>query len=278
MNDEVMVDPMLDSINAPGGITESLSASEANQFWMNAGMWNPNLGNQMPFLNSKNQNDLGSDTRNVIQENREPSNTSTATTSTNRTRSSSPTPTRQTRKRSLASSRSSIPSASSGSPDNHQKTAKVRQQPSRQRKQPEKMSSSTSQRKENRVKQEPEMDEDDSKRNRFLERNRVAASKCRQKKKEWVNDLEETKHDLENLNNSLQMEYNALVLESTRMKNHLMTHANCNDPNIDQWIENEARKFVQNTTGLFDSIHDSIHGAGARAGGPRNGNGEFVFL
>lgn len=274
MSDQVMVDPMLDSISASGGTSQGISATEANQFWINASLWNQIPGNQMQFFDRKNLNDPGSDTRDINQENRQPSNTSTATSSTNRTRSSSPTSTRQTRKRSMASSRSSIPSINSASPDNNQKAGRVRQQPSRQRKQSEKLPSSTSQRKEERVKQEPGVEEDDSKRNRFLERNRVAASKCRQKKKEWVNDLEETKHDLESRNNSLQMEHNALVLELTRMKNHLMTHANCNDPNIDQWIENEARKFVQNTSGLFDNIRPS--GAGAGVGSHRNRNGAVV--
>ncbi|OHW94649.1 bZIP transcription factor [Colletotrichum incanum] len=87
--------------------------------------------------------------------------------------------------------------------------------------------------------------ENDGKRDKFLERNRVAASKCRQKKKEWVSDLQETKQGLENQHAQLQMEYNGLVDEVTRMKNELMSHANCNDPNINLWLENEARRFVQ---------------------------------
>ncbi|TDZ34614.1 Basic leucine zipper (bZIP) transcription factor atfB [Colletotrichum spinosum] len=90
-------------------------------------------------------------------------------------------------------------------------------------------------------------DEDDNKRDKFLERNRVAASKCRQKKKEWVSDLQETKQGLENQHAQLQMEYNRLVDEVTRMKNELMSHANCNDPNINLWLENEARRFVQSS-------------------------------
>jgi hypothetical protein len=41
------------------------------------------------------------------------------------------------------------------------------------------------------------------------------------------------------------MEYNGLLGEVSRMKNQIMAHANCHDPNIDKWIENEARRFVQ---------------------------------
>lgn len=84
-----------------------------------------------------------------------------------------------------------------------------------------------------------------AKRDKFLERNRVAASKCRQRKKEWVSGLEEAKNGLETQNAHLQMEYNGLLGEVSRMKNQIMAHANCHDPNIDKWIENEARRFVQ---------------------------------
>ncbi|KAK1965935.1 bZIP transcription factor [Colletotrichum sublineola] len=91
----------------------------------------------------------------------------------------------------------------------------------------------------------PAQDVHEGKRDKFLERNRIAASKCRQKKKEWVSDLQETKQGLENQHAQLQMEYNGLVDEVTRMKNELMSHASCNDPNINLWLENEARRFVQ---------------------------------
>lgn len=84
-----------------------------------------------------------------------------------------------------------------------------------------------------------------NKRDKFLERNRIAASKCRQRKKQWVNGLEEAKNGLETQNSQLQMEYNSLLGEVSRMKNQIMSHATCHDPNIDKWIDNEARRFVQ---------------------------------
>ena len=82
------------------------------------------------------------------------------------------------------------------------------------------------------------------KRNRLLEKNRVAASKCRQRKKEYVSDLEETKSGLENQNFRLQLEYHGLLGEVTQMKSQLMSHASCQDPIIDKWIQNEARRIV----------------------------------
>jgi cyclic AMP-dependent transcription factor ATF-2 len=91
---------------------------------------------------------------------------------------------------------------------------------------------------------------EDDMRNKFLERNRVAASKCREKKKEFVSKLEETKITLERKHTQLQVEYNALITEVGGLKHDLMTHAKCNDANIDKWIANEARKFVQ-TSDIF---------------------------
>jgi hypothetical protein len=77
----------------------------------------------------------------------------------------------------------------------------------------------------------------------------VAASKCRQKKKEYVSGLEETKADLESLNTHLTLERTKLLNELTSMKSHLMLHAGCNDRNINHWMMSEARQFVQSTTG-----------------------------
>ncbi|KAL7933933.1 hypothetical protein V8C35DRAFT_43434 [Trichoderma chlorosporum] len=87
--------------------------------------------------------------------------------------------------------------------------------------------------------------EDASQRSKNLERNRIAASKCRQKKKEWVLELEETKSGMELRHNNLRVEYFALLDEVTRIKNQLMAHAACNDPNINFWIEKEALRYVE---------------------------------
>lgn len=102
-----------------------------------------------------------------------------------------------------------------------------------------------------------------NKRDKFLERNRIAASKCRQRKKQWVNGLEEAKNGLENQNSQLQMEYNSLLGEVSRMKNQIMSHATCHDPNIDKWIDNEARRFVQ---GAPESGPPDFQGGGVAYG------------
>ncbi|PTB69271.1 hypothetical protein BBK36DRAFT_1086035, partial [Trichoderma citrinoviride] len=87
--------------------------------------------------------------------------------------------------------------------------------------------------------------EDTAQRTKNLERNRIAASKCRQKKKEWVMELEETKSGMEMRHTNLRLEYLTLLDEVTRIKNQLMAHAACNDPNINFWIEKEALRYVE---------------------------------
>ncbi|KAI2643364.1 hypothetical protein GGS21DRAFT_11784 [Xylaria nigripes] len=105
-----------------------------------------------------------------------------------------------------------------------------------------------------RANQNADAEGGDGKRRHFLQRNRVAAMKCRKKKKEWVNDLEETKTGLESHNAHLHMELDGLVDEASRIRAQLMVHANCNDSNIDKWIENEAKRFVIGTGERYDQI------------------------
>ncbi|KAK3995622.1 transcription factor atf21 [Cladorrhinum sp. PSN332] len=119
-------------------------------------------------------------------------------------------------------------------------------------------------RKARKIKKEPNMVEDEHKRNKFLERNRIAASKCREKKKMYVSELEETKIGLETQHAHLQMEYNGLLGEVSGLKHHLMAHAKCNDANIDRWLNNEARRFVQTTNELFG--HSFSFGQSAQPG------------
>lgn len=107
------------------------------------------------------------------------------------------------------------------------------------------------------------MNVDATKRNRFLERNRVAATKCRQKKKEWVSDLEETRFGLEGQNSHLQLEYSSLRNEITHIKSQLMEHASCSDPNINKWIENEAKRFVLGTGERYDQMLTNMSSAPA---------------
>ncbi|KAF5707098.1 transcription factor atf21 [Fusarium mundagurra] len=149
------------------------------------------------------------------------------------------------------SSKSSIPSVDSAKTDT--KPRRSSRATKTQRQQPEvepttkrhrKRASKASSLKEEDEDENDGLDETET-RSKFLKRNRIAASKCRQKKKVWMRELEETKENLEIEYNALQSQYSELMGELTTIKNQLMDHASCNDANIDQWLDNEAKKYVQ---------------------------------
>ncbi|KAJ3115925.1 Alcohol O-acetyltransferase [Phlyctochytrium bullatum] len=59
-----------------------------------------------------------------------------------------------------------------------------------------------------------EADHEDDKRKKFLERNRVAASKCRQKKKMWMQELEQKSTELTERNKELHLTVSQLKEEA----------------------------------------------------------------
>ncbi|TRY54951.1 hypothetical protein DNTS_020716 [Danionella cerebrum] len=69
--------------------------------------------------------------------------------------------------------------------------------------------------------------EPDERRRRFLERNRAAASRCRQKRKVWVSALEKRAEELATANVSLTGEVSHLRTEVTRLKELLLAHKDC---------------------------------------------------
>ncbi|XP_063065438.1 cyclic AMP-dependent transcription factor ATF-7a isoform X1 [Engraulis encrasicolus] len=70
-------------------------------------------------------------------------------------------------------------------------------------------------------------DDPDERRQRFLERNRAAASRCRQKRKVWVNSLEKKAEELTSMNVSLSNEVTLLRNEVAHLKQLLLAHKDC---------------------------------------------------
>ncbi|KAM4025024.1 cyclic AMP-dependent transcription factor ATF-2 isoform 2-T3 [Anomaloglossus baeobatrachus] len=70
-------------------------------------------------------------------------------------------------------------------------------------------------------------DDPDEKRRKFLERNRAAASRCRQKRKVWVQSLEKKAEDLSSFNVQLQNEVTLLRNEVAQLKQLLLAHKDC---------------------------------------------------
>ncbi|KAI8576032.1 hypothetical protein K450DRAFT_259053 [Umbelopsis ramanniana AG] len=78
-------------------------------------------------------------------------------------------------------------------------------------------------------------------RQRFLERNRVAASKCRQKKKAWITELEERSDKVIEDNKKLYSMVNQLKEEAMFLKNQLLAHGNCDCDVVKQYLKQSAQ-------------------------------------
>lgn len=85
---------------------------------------------------------------------------------------------------------------------------------------------------------------EDVKRSKFLERNRVAASKCRQKKKEWTQNLENRARELQKNNNQLRMVVNSCRQEVLFLKGELLKHSECECESIQTFIKSGANNFA----------------------------------
>lgn len=70
-------------------------------------------------------------------------------------------------------------------------------------------------------------DNPDEKRIKFLERNRAAANRCRQRKKQWIHDLESKAKELSDTNAQLQHEVTMLRSEVAQLKTMLLAHKDC---------------------------------------------------
>ncbi|KAI8374322.1 uncharacterized protein BYT42DRAFT_500142, partial [Radiomyces spectabilis] len=69
--------------------------------------------------------------------------------------------------------------------------------------------------------------QDEEKRKNFLERNRQAALKCRQRKKEWLQNLQTRVEYLTVDNEQLQLQTSSLREELLNLKTILLAHKDC---------------------------------------------------
>ncbi|KAF2136939.1 uncharacterized protein K452DRAFT_291976 [Aplosporella prunicola CBS 121167] len=83
------------------------------------------------------------------------------------------------------------------------------------------------------------------KRERFLEKNRAAAHRCRQKKKKWAVDMDDQCRELKARNASLQLHIAQLNDEAYGLKMLLLQHGDCGFPPIMAYIEETAEGLVQ---------------------------------
>ncbi len=99
---------------------------------------------------------------------------------------------------------------------------------------------------------------EDVRRSKFLERNRVAASKCRQKKKEWTSNLESRARDLQKNNSSLRLMLGSLKDEILFLKGELLKHTSCGCEQIQSYLKQRAGDMSEQHEDLFKKEQSPI--------------------
>ena len=87
--------------------------------------------------------------------------------------------------------------------------------------------------------------QDVSRRSRFLERNRLAASKCRQKKKQWVENLEVKARNFQAQFKHLNLVVDSLKEEILYLKVEMVRHKGCEGSEIQKCIEVDDDAFAE---------------------------------
>jgi hypothetical protein len=98
-----------------------------------------------------------------------------------------------------------------------------------------------------RVKSEPEV-EDEAKREKYLEKNRIAASKCRQKRKTWESELDARVKELSARRACLGHCVTALREEVIALKNELLSHVDCGCTAIHDYLTQSATDILPLTS------------------------------
>ncbi|ODQ55090.1 hypothetical protein SAICODRAFT_17498 [Saitoella complicata NRRL Y-17804] len=113
---------------------------------------------------------------------------------------------------------------------------------------------------------------DFSRRSKFLERNRLAASKCRLKKKQWANDLEATARLASQRSRQLQVMAAQLREEVLLLKGRLLAHEGCGCEAIRRYLSREAEMLSQRQ-GYAPSHGGHVGGVGMTMPGIQMGHG-----
>jgi hypothetical protein len=105
----------------------------------------------------------------------------------------------------------------------------------------------------------------DAQRRRILERNRIAATKCRVRKRDEAEALAVRKKDMYDQNRQLATCFDSLAAEVYRLKTQLLRHTDCDCVLIQRYIANEARRSVDGMVTPVSGTSPSQH-CGARGG------------
>ncbi|KAL8639622.1 MAG: hypothetical protein Q9228_003365 [Teloschistes exilis] len=119
---------------------------------------------------------------------------------------------------------------------------------------------------------QPASSAEEVRRHKFLERNRVAASKCRQKKKEWTQNLENRARELQKENNHLRMLTDSLRDELVFIKGEILKHTSCESDNIQSWLKSSAASSAKSP--VIKREHSPINSAPPSRDGSVSSHGD----
>ena len=88
--------------------------------------------------------------------------------------------------------------------------------------------------------------EGQARREKFLERNRMAASKCRARKKEWTEEVKKRSKEITDENERLKERVIALTNEVLELKGELLKHVDCNCPAFRSYMERAVSRIDAN--------------------------------
>lgn len=88
-------------------------------------------------------------------------------------------------------------------------------------------------------------DQEGNRRSKFLERNRLAASKCRQKKKQWVENLEVKARNLQAQYKHLNVVVDSLKEEILYLKVEMVRHKDCEGSDIQKLVKDDYDAFAE---------------------------------
>ncbi|RAL13099.1 bZIP transcription factor, partial [Aspergillus homomorphus CBS 101889] len=122
------------------------------------------------------------------------------------------------------------------------------------------------------------------KRERFLERNRIAANKCRRKKKEHMRQLECKCLDVTQANTRLESEVSQLRSQILELKNELLQHSRCDDPGIKAHLARMVASLSKRSASVVSTrgseadmkLSDGVSGRGESVASMRKANSEKV--
>lgn len=110
-------------------------------------------------------------------------------------------------------------------------------------------------------------DPEGARRSKFLERNRVAASKCRQKKKEWTQNLETKARDLQRHNNELRMIVDSCKEEILFLKGEMLKHTACGCSTIQDYLQRGLDTFSDHRDSIVKQETSPVGSAPPSPGG-----------